>query len=248
MTPDDKKKRWGATNAHDQFVDDIRAKLERQMEKLKKKGIEPKPGKLTIIKIDRKPGAPDWRDKVEEALAERRLPPRTGPHPSKLIDMLVRNHLGPWLKGLGYRKNARRFWRDHGEIVDVITVWKHEHNDAWEGGLGIQLGVHWKKHQRELGGHFAAEEMPPKNCLLTEWLDVDATKDNARWRKFKPDIDIETLAREIISKIEKGGFPWLQSRHDPRYIREYLAKNRERFLRIAKYDEEIRAAREKKRR
>ena len=245
MTPDENKKRIDAKSRGDQFVDGVRAKLARHLERQKKKGIEPKPGKLTIIQIPKKEGAPDWRENLAKTMAERKNPPLPGPHPTLLIDALVRDYLTPYLKGLGFRKKARRFWRDHGEIVDAITVWKYEYNDAWEGGFAIELGVYWKKHQLELGGHYADDPMPPHHCLLNHRLTKEMDKINDHWWKFKPNVDLRALVEEVIADLERHGFPWLKSRHNPRYIREYLEKHGERLRRMAKYFEESRAAREK---
>jgi len=244
MNPDENKKRIKAQSHGDQFVEDVRAKLSRHLERQKKKGIESKPGKLTIIQMPRREGAPTYEEIMAKLLAERKNPPLPGPHPKLLIDALVRDYLTPYLKGLGFRKKARRFWRDQGEIVEVVTVWKYEHNDAWQGGFAIELGAYWKKYQNELGGHFAAETMPPLHCLLEHRLTKEMDKINDHWWKFKPNVDLRALAGEVIANLECQGFLWLKSRHDPRYIRELLDKKGVHLRKVARIFKESRAARE----
>ncbi len=243
MTPDGLKKRVGNQVNADQFVNGVRAKLAKHLERQKKKGIEPKPGKLTIIHLPRKEGVPDWRVNFEKMMEERRKPPLPGPHPTKLIDAFVRDHLSPYLKELGFRKSARRFWRDQGELVEVISVWKDSYNDAWEGGFAIELGVYWKKYQEELGGHYAAETMPPAHCLLEHRLTKDMEKINDYWWKFKPNVDLGALTNEVISDLENQGFPWLKSRHGPKYIRELLDKKGHHLRKVAKIFSDAKAAR-----
>jgi len=245
MHPDENKKRFSAKTRGDQFVDSVRAQLERHLDKQKKKGIKPKSGKLTIIQMPKKEGVPDWRENLEKAMAERKKPPLPGPHPTVLIDALVRDYLTPYLKEHGFRKKARRFWQDYGEIVEVITIWKDEYNDAWQGGFAVELGIYWKKYQQELGGHYAAEVMPPTHCLLVHRLTREMDKINDHWWEFKPNVDIRALADEVISDFECHGVPWLKSRHNPKYIREFLNKNGERLQRVAKYFEEAKALRDK---
>jgi hypothetical protein len=42
--------------------------------------------------------------------------------PTKLIDQTVSAHLKPVLQAKGFRMQGSTFWRDYGEVIDVVNV------------------------------------------------------------------------------------------------------------------------------
>jgi len=202
----------------DAFVEKLRAQLGKRLEKQKSKGIQPSPGEFTIIRPKRVPGQPDWREIVAQIQAERSKPPEPGPHPKVLIHELVRDHLAPLLKGHGFRKKGRRFWRQRRGLIEVVTVQSSEWNNAWEGRFCIELGLCPEKIQKRIGGVFAFDVLPPRVCVFTQRLTKNMERAKNHWWSVKPGTAVAPLGKEINQDFEQIAFPWFIARSDPKRI------------------------------
>jgi hypothetical protein len=145
---------------------------------------------------------------VENQLAERGDPP-PGPHPTKLINELLKVHLAPFMKGAGFRKSGAYFWRESGLVIDVLDLQKSQWNNAWEASFYINLHVYWKDFQEAIGRPFKSKFPKGHECtLFTRVIKLD----KSTW-SLKPDSNVETLASLLIQEIQKEGFPWFEEHH-----------------------------------
>ena len=53
-------------------------------------------------------------------------------HPSDLIDELIKTHLKPVLKELGFKNKSSTYFRQNGELIEIISPQKRKWNDAGE--------------------------------------------------------------------------------------------------------------------
>src|SRR5690242_8611133 len=116
---------------------------------------------MIIRKLD-----PSFLENVEKMLSERGDPPH-GPHPSKLIDELVRDYLAPVMRDKGFRKSGANFWRDNENVIDVLNIQKSQWNDAWEASFYVNLGVYWRAFHRDQGTEFKSKFPREYNCTAS---------------------------------------------------------------------------------
>jgi hypothetical protein len=130
-------------------------------------------------------------------------------HPSALIDELVKTHLKPALKELGFKSKSSTFFRQNGELVEIISPQKSSWNDANESKFTINLGVYWPKIHEILGGPIAS--LPPKEYECTIRQRLGSLFDNGKdfWWSVSPNSDIGQIGADVVEKVRHYGLPWL---------------------------------------
>jgi hypothetical protein len=140
--------------------------------------------------------------------------------PTKLIDQIVSTHLKPALLAKGFRKQGSTFWRDRGEVIDVMTVQKSQWNDGQAARFTVNMGVYWKRIHELLGE--PVKTIPPKEnqCTVRERLgcldSVTAEFPDGRdhWWEVTATTDLAATGGEVLERIERSGIPWLDRLHD----------------------------------
>jgi len=129
-------------------------------------------------------------------------------HPSDLIDELFKAHLKPALKEFGFKSKSSTFFRQNGELVEIISLQKSQSNDANESRFAINLGVYWPKAQEILGG--TCETPPPKeyDCTLRQRLGPLFDDGRDYWWSIKPNSDIQAIGVDVAEKVQRFGLPW----------------------------------------
>lgn len=130
-------------------------------------------------------------------------------HPSDLIDELVKTHLKPALKELGFKSKSSTFFRQNGELVEIISPQKSSWNDANESKFTINLGVYWPKVHEILGGLIAS--LPPKEYDCTIRKRLGSLFDNGKdfWWSVSPNSDIGQIGADVVEKVRHYELPWL---------------------------------------
>lgn len=160
---------------------------------------------------------PSLRENLEKMLSERSDPP-PGPHPSKLIDELIKNHLAPMMKDIGFRKSGANFWREDANIIDVLNIQKSQWNDAWEACFYVNLGVYFKAFHRDQGSEFKSKF--PREYDCTVFSRVPEPTINA-WT-LRPDSDVGQLGPILTETIHEVAFPWFEEMHSEVNILSHL--------------------------
>jgi hypothetical protein len=162
-----------------------------------------------------------YRDSVEKRLAERG-DPRPGPHPSKLIDELIKTSLASLMKAEGFRKSGPNFWKDSGEWIDVLNIQKSHWNDAWEASFYINIGVYWKAFHRDQGSEYKSKF--PREYDCTVFSRVQEPETNS-WT-LRPDSDLNRIGGLFIKTVQRDGFLWFKAMHSREGTLEHLRSQR----------------------
>ncbi len=140
--------------------------------------------------------------------------------PTKLIDQIVSTHLKPGLLAKGFRKQGANFWRDHGEVIDVVNVQKSQWNSGQAARFTVNLGVYWKRIHELLGKPL--NTVPPKEyhctvrarlcCLDSVTAEFPDGRDH--WWEVTATTDLAATGAEVLERIERSGIPWLDHLHE----------------------------------
>jgi len=130
-------------------------------------------------------------------------------HPSELIDELVKTQLKPALKVLGFKSKSSTFFRNNGNLVEIISPQKSRWNDANESKFTINLGVYWPNVHEILGGLISS--LPPKeyDCTIRQRLGFLFDDGKDYWWSVSPNSDIEQIGADVVEKVRHYGLPWL---------------------------------------
>lgn len=152
--------------------------------------------------------------------------------PTKLIDQIVSAHLKPALQARGFRKQGTTFWRDHGEVIDVVNVQKSRWNDSGSAEFTLNLGLYWKRIHELLNEPL--KSTPPKEyqCTVQQRLGflfpATAAFPQGRdyWWQVSAGSDPASVAGEVVDQLERFGLPWMARLHDLDATLEYIQANR----------------------
>src|SRR5436190_1476724 len=130
-------------------------------------------------------------------------------HPSELIDEVVRTHLKPALKELGFKSKGVTFYRANGELTEIVSPQKSQWNGAAEAKFTINLGVYWPKVQEPLKR--AASTLPPSEsqCTLRQRLGILFGEKRDHWWQMRPESDVGAIGKDVVEKVRAYGLPWL---------------------------------------
>jgi hypothetical protein len=131
-------------------------------------------------------------------------------HPSDLIDEIVKNQLKPALHELGFKNKSSTFFRQNGELIEIVSPQKSKWNGSAEGKFTINLGVCWPNVQEILGR--ACKAFPPKDyeCTLRQRLGSLFADGRDYWWTVIPDSDARRIGEEVLEKLRSFGIPWLR--------------------------------------
>ena len=148
---------------------------------------------------------PSILENVKNELAERGSPP-PGPHPSKLIDELVKDYLASIMKAEKFRKSGANFWRDSRKIIDVLNIQKSQWNDAWDACFYVNIGVYWKEYHAYLGTGYRSKFPHEYDC--TAFSRVQEPYQNA-WT-LRPNSDLSKVGTDLVRAVQEIAFPWFE--------------------------------------
>src|SRR5262252_4164422 len=128
---------------------------------------------------------------------------------SALIEEVIRLDLGPTLKGLGFKKSGRSFYRHVDKILQIVNVQSSQRNYAGRGTFTINLGVFYPAVSKTRG--LSVSKTPKEydstlrtriGKLLPGGLD--------HWWEVDSGTRISALAEEINRAVVDQGVPWLE--------------------------------------
>ena len=129
-------------------------------------------------------------------------------HPSDLIDELVKLHLKPALKELGFKSKSSTFFRQNSELVEVASPQKSQWNSAEEAKFTINLGVYWPKVHEML--RRVPASVPPKeyDCTLRQRLGPLFDQHRDYWWTVTPNSDVRAIGEDVVEKVRRYALPW----------------------------------------
>lgn len=133
--------------------------------------------------------------------------------PTEIIDAAIKDCVKPVLNEMGFRKQGHTFWRDTGDVVDVITLQKSQWNDASSASFTVNLGLYWKRIQELLAR--TAAKMPPReyDCTVYERIGALIGNGSDHWWHVKPTTDPSKIGSEVNEVLTSRGVPWLERGH-----------------------------------
>ena len=142
--------------------------------------------------------------------------------PSEIIDVAVKEWVKPALSEIGFRKQGHTFWRETGDVVDVITLQKSQWNSSSSASFTVNFGLYWKRVQELLGQ--TVTKMPPReyDCTVHERIGALIGNGSDRWWHVKPTADASKIGCEVSAAIISCGVPWLERGHSLEQTLEYV--------------------------
>lgn len=139
--------------------------------------------------------------------------------PTELITRIVESDIKPLLQERGFRKRASLFWRDNGDVIDVITIQKSQWNDSTSARFTINLGLYWKQVQALVD---RAVPLPREyDCTVQTRIGGLLPERTDLWWEVA-DSEVSVVARDVTEKLEQYGLPWLENGHTIERTMEYL--------------------------
>ncbi|HRI03472.1 MAG TPA: DUF4304 domain-containing protein [Pyrinomonadaceae bacterium] len=162
---------------------------------------------------------PSFKENVEKMLSERGDPP-PGPHPTKLIDELIKDYFAPILKDKGFRKSGANFWRDNVNVIDVLNIQKSQWNDAWKASFYINLGAYWKAFHRDQHTEFKSKFPREYDCTAFSRVLEPTVK---TW-SLQPNSDLSDVGIILTKTVQEVAFPWFEEMHSEVNILNHLQR------------------------
>ncbi len=150
-----------------------------------------------------------------------------GEHSSLRIDRAILDYVAPFLKGEGFRKNARNFWRDTGNVIDVVTIQKSQWNGPREASFTIELGLYWKDIQRDLCLWAGMDNPNAWDCIIHQRIGTTIPSERDLWWTLTPDVDVKATGLDVVDKLKSKALPWLVAGHDLAVAFRYASVYRE---------------------
>lgn len=169
---------------------------------------------MIIRKLD-----PSFSESIEKMVSERGDPP-LGPHPSKLIDELIKDYLAPMMKDKGFRKSGANFWRDDSNVIVVLNIQKSQWNDTWEASFYVNLGVYWKAFHREQSTEFKSKFPREYDCTAFSRV-LEPTSKN--WRLL-PNSNLGQVGNVLTETVQQIALPWFEEMQHEANILSHLKK------------------------
>jgi hypothetical protein len=139
------------------------------------------------------------------------------------VSRMMREHMVPVLRPMGFRITRKVFWKDDGQQCQVISLRLSDFSSPSNGQLFVELGVYWHEVERLLATlhHHPERRMPPPEYACTFRCDLGYLYSDVQglWRVL-PNTDYEKLSEELLDKIQRHGLPWLEYRCDSNHVLE----------------------------
>ena len=141
------------------------------------------------------------------------------------IDIILKDHIAPFLKDHDFKKNGANFVRPLCDCSDAINLQKSQWNTADEAQFAINLGIYWPEVQKNFGAQKLVPFPNVAQCTVQERLGR-LLKGSDFWWSVSPQCNASALGKEVVEALINYGIPWLENGHDPKISFAYLSKNK----------------------
>lgn len=129
---------------------------------------------------------------------------------SEKIDEIIKTGIAPLLKGHGFKKKARNFYRSFDDRIDVINVQASQSNLGAKGKSTINLGVYYPA-VAEIIEAIPVKGMPKEyNCTVRERIGGVLDDRQDIWWSVDETTNLKEVAIELATKVEVFCLPWLE--------------------------------------
>jgi hypothetical protein len=116
------------------------------------------------------------------------------------------------------------FWREGGEVIEVVTVQKSQWNDASSASFTLNLGLYWKRVQELLGRTISAPPPREYNCTIRERIGPLFSAGRDHWWEVTPETDVAAIGVDVVAKLVEHGLPWLERGHSLEQMIEFVER------------------------
>ena len=130
-----------------------------------------------------------------------------------MLDILIKNHVSPFLRQHGYKKKNMTWNRIVGDVIQVIDIQLASHSDIEEGVFTINLGLFhrevWKICWQKEAPRFVYEHDCFPRVRMSQLLDNPSRECLDDWWSCAQVSNIEVLANEILDAMENKCIPFV---------------------------------------
>lgn len=143
---------------------------------------------------------------------------------SHTIDELIKLGLSPLLKTHHFGKSGRTFHRQIGEIWQVLNIQSSQSNFDIIGKFTINLGIYHPVVAEFAGKSLSSGYPKEYECTLRKRIGYLMQSQADYWWEINPTTNLEVLAQQVNTTVDKFGLPWLETHCDLRVIVNALSE------------------------
>ncbi len=149
---------------------------------------------------------------------------------AKKIDEVIKLSLVPLLRSKGFKKKGRNFYREFENRIELINVQASKWNEGGEGQFTVNLGVYFPEVANIIDA-IPFKGVPKEyDCTVQKRIGHLMPSGCDHWWKIEPSINIEELATDLKTTIEKYGIPWVARMADLNEIKEEVRNDNRAFV------------------
>jgi hypothetical protein len=131
------------------------------------------------------------------------------------LKALIRDHLAPALKPLGFRSSGLKLWRGTPEVCQLIHFELHWFGTKTHGVFSVYLGVLWHEIEAALNKASGAKVPPALTaCTISINLGWIMPVGHGQLWRIDTETDLTLLGGQLLDAINPGGIRYLESRSD----------------------------------
>ncbi len=151
--------------------------------------------------------------------------------PAELIDAVIKQHIAPLLKDVGFTKNGRTWYLDRTDVVAVINLQANRWNQLGDAQFFFNF-ANWYPGLEDLLGTRPCENRKPKS---DQWMvSYSFHPSNSQWWRIQDWPDVDAAGAAIAADLADRGLPRLLDRMDPvARLKLLVTTNRQMELAVA---------------
>ena len=128
---------------------------------------------------------------------------------AKQIDAIIKAHLAPALRGLGFKKKGRNFRRPVSDATQVINVQASMSNVGTEGKFTVNLGLYFPAAAPFVCRYQEVEDPTVLDCPVSKRIGPLMPERQDFWWSVGSATDLDSLSRAVTISVEQYAVPWL---------------------------------------
>ncbi len=143
------------------------------------------------------------------------------------VNILVRDHVGPWLRSKGFKRSGFRFLRWRGRNCQLIKFLTDTSDESGVTQFTLYLGVFSKALWHFESEHRPAPAAPDQpDCQWGGFLEEFVPRFRDRWFAIPNAAHVLALSREILTVLETEVIPHLSKVETDEDLRDYWLTGR----------------------
>ena len=149
---------------------------------------------------------------------------------AKKIDRIIKNNLAPGLKLQGFRKNARNFYREHDNRIDVINIQASKWNEGDCGQFTVNIGVYFPSIANITDDTLVKGLPKEYECTIRSRIGQLTEQNKDFWWSINSSANEAVISSDLASKVESCCLPWLDKMSNLENVKNSLVKSNMAFV------------------